>query len=141
MHYLILKLILKMSMLLADGEHHDEPMKFKTEWDKFNLWDLKMSNNEQIVRAILWLIQQREISCLIFVWRLHRGIEIEMAWMQVNPGVCSSYVFNLKPGDNIQVSGPYGDFFIKETEAEMLYIGGGAGMAPMRSHLFHFFHT
>jgi len=63
------------------------------------------------------------------------------AWMQVNPGVCSSYVFGLKAGDPCVISGPYGEFFIKETEAEMIYIGGGAGMAPMRSHLFHLFHT
>merc|ERR1739841_423062 len=63
------------------------------------------------------------------------------AWMNVNPGVCSSYVFGCKPGDKATISGPYGEFFIKETEAEMLYIGGGAGMAPMRSHLFHLFHT
>ena len=62
-------------------------------------------------------------------------------WMNVNPGVCSSYVYSLKPGDKVTVSGPYGEFFIKETENEMVYIGGGAGMAPMRSHLFHLFHT
>ena len=62
-------------------------------------------------------------------------------WMSVNPGVCSSYVYSLKPGDKVTVSGPYGEFFIKETENEMVYIGGGAGMAPMRSHLFHLFHT
>lgn len=62
-------------------------------------------------------------------------------WADVNPGVCSSYVFNLKPGDKVTISGPYGEFHIKETDAEMIYIGGGAGMAPMRSHLFHLFHT
>ena len=62
-------------------------------------------------------------------------------WMQVNPGICSSFVFAQKPGDKVVVSGPYGEFFIKETESEMVYIGGGAGMAPMRSHLFHLFHT
>src|SRR5690606_34385636 len=62
-------------------------------------------------------------------------------WMQVNPGVCSSYVFSLKPGDKVVVSGPYGEFFIKPTQKEMIYIGGGAGMAPLRSHLFHLFHT
>jgi Na+-transporting NADH:ubiquinone oxidoreductase subunit F len=61
--------------------------------------------------------------------------------MDVNPGICSSFVFGCKPGDKVTISGPYGEFFIKETEAEMLYIGGGAGMAPMRSHLFHLFHT
>ncbi|MEM1119606.1 MAG: NADH:ubiquinone reductase (Na(+)-transporting) subunit F, partial [Bacteroidota bacterium] len=62
-------------------------------------------------------------------------------WMNVNPGVCSSYVFSKKPGDKITVSGPYGEFFIKNTKKEMVYIGGGAGMAPLRSHLYHLFHT
>ena len=127
----------------AHPDHHDDPMKFKTEWDKFGLWDLKMINNEPIVRAYSMASHPAEGNIIMLnirvatpPWDRNRN-----GWMQVNPGVCSSYVFNLKQGDNIQVSGPYGDFFIKETEAEMLYIGGGAGMAPMRSHLFHLFHT
>ncbi len=127
----------------AHPDHHDEPMKFKEEWDKFGLWDLKMNNTENIVRAYSMASHPAEGNIIMLnirvatpPWDRNRN-----AWMQVNPGVCSSYVFNLKPGDNIQVSGPYGEFFIKETEAEMLYIGGGAGMAPMRSHLFHLFHT
>jgi Na+-transporting NADH:ubiquinone oxidoreductase subunit F len=62
-------------------------------------------------------------------------------WMQVNPGICSSYVFTRKPGDKVTISGPYGEFFIKPTKKEMVYIGGGAGMAPLRSHIFHIFHT
>ena len=61
--------------------------------------------------------------------------------MDVNPGVCSSYVFDRKPGDKVTISGPYGEFFIKPTKKEMIYIGGGAGMAPLRSHLFHLFKT
>jgi Na+-transporting NADH:ubiquinone oxidoreductase subunit F len=61
--------------------------------------------------------------------------------MKVNPGVCSSYIFSLKPGDKVSLSGPYGEFFIKDTNSEMIYIGGGAGMAPLRSHIFHLFHT
>jgi len=61
--------------------------------------------------------------------------------MKVNPGVASSYMFGLKPGDEVTISGPYGEFFIKETDAEMVYIGGGAGMAPLRSHLYHLFKT
>ena len=61
--------------------------------------------------------------------------------MKVPPGICSSYIFSRKPGDNITISGPYGEFFIKETDREMLYIGGGAGMAPMRSHILHLFYT
>lgn len=127
----------------AHPDHHDEPMKFKTEWDKFNLWDLKMTNNEDIVRAYSMASHPAEGNIIMLnirvatpPWDRNRN-----GWMQVNPGVCSSYVFNLKQGDKIQVSGPYGEFFIKETESEMLYIGGGAGMAPMRSHLFHLFHT
>jgi Na+-transporting NADH:ubiquinone oxidoreductase subunit F len=56
-------------------------------------------------------------------------------------GLCSSYIFSRKPGDKVMISGPYGEFFIQETQNEMLYIGGGAGMAPLRSHLFHLFHT
>ena len=62
-------------------------------------------------------------------------------WMQVNPGIASSYIFAQKPGDKVVISGPYGEFFINESEAEMLYVGGGAGMAPMRSHLYHLFRT
>jgi Na+-transporting NADH:ubiquinone oxidoreductase subunit F len=63
------------------------------------------------------------------------------AFMEVNPGVCSSYIFSRKPGDKVTVSGPYGEFFINPTDREMIYIGGGAGMAPLRSHIFHLFQT
>jgi Na+-transporting NADH:ubiquinone oxidoreductase subunit F len=62
-------------------------------------------------------------------------------FMKVNPGICSSYIFSRKPGDKVTVSGPYGEFFIKDTDTEKIYIGGGAGMAPLRSHIFHMFHT
>ena len=61
--------------------------------------------------------------------------------MTLPPGICSSYVFSLKQGDKITISGPYGEFHIKHTNREMIYIGGGAGMAPLRSHIFHLFHT
>ena len=61
--------------------------------------------------------------------------------MNVNPGVCSSYIFSRKPGDKVMISGPYGEFFIKDTQNEMMFIGGGAGMAPMRSHIFDQFLT
>lgn len=62
-------------------------------------------------------------------------------FMPVNPGVCSSYIFTRKPGDKVTISGPYGEFFLRETDNEMMFIGGGAGMAPMRSHIFNLFHT
>ena len=58
------------------------------------------------------------------------------AWMDVPPGIMSSYIFDLKPGDDVVISGPFGEFFAKETDAEMVFVGGGAGMAPMRSHIF-----
>ena len=69
-------------------------------------------------------------------WDRSRG-----AFQKTNPGICSSYIFSRKPGDKVTISGPYGEFFIKETEREMMYIGGGAGMAPLRSHIFHLFNT
>ena len=62
-------------------------------------------------------------------------------WMTVNPGIASSYIFSKKPGDTVTISGPYGEFFINDSDAEMLYVGGGAGMAPMRSHLYELFRT
>jgi Na+-transporting NADH:ubiquinone oxidoreductase subunit F len=62
-------------------------------------------------------------------------------WMSFNPGIASSYMFSKKQGDKVTISGPYGDFFINDSEAEMLYVGGGAGMAPMRSHLYQLFKT
>jgi len=61
--------------------------------------------------------------------------------MDVNPGIVSSYVFSRKPGDKVTISGPFGEFYIQDTDREMVYVGGGAGMAPLRSHIFHLFHT
>jgi Na+-transporting NADH:ubiquinone oxidoreductase subunit F len=61
--------------------------------------------------------------------------------MDVNPGICSSYTFSRKPGDKVTISGPYGEFHINPTQREMIYVGGGAGMAPLRAHIFHLFHT
>ena len=116
---------------------------FQGEWDKFKLWDLKMKNDEPLFRAYSMANHPAEGNIVMLniriatpPWDRAKG-----GWADVNPGVCSSYVFNLKPGDKVTISGPYGEFHIKETEAEMIYIGGGAGMAPMRSHLFHLFHT
>ncbi len=126
--------------------HPDDPAgqdKFKDEWDKFKLRDLKMVNEEPLFRAYSMANHPAEGNIVMLNIRIatppwDRG---KNTWMDVNPGICSSYIFNLKPGDKVTVSGPYGEFFIKETKAEMCYVGGGAGMAPMRSHLFHLFHT
>lgn len=119
------------------------PDKFKGDWDKFNLWDLKMVNKEEIFRAYSMANHPAEGNIIMLNIRIATPPwdRANNKWMDVNPGICSSYVFTRKPGDKVTISGPYGEFFIKPTEAEMLYIGGGAGMAPMRSHLFHLFHT
>jgi Na+-transporting NADH:ubiquinone oxidoreductase subunit F len=120
-----------------------DPMDFKSEWDKYGLWDLKMENGEPIFRAYSMANHPAEGNIVMLNIRIATPPwdRKNNKWMDVNPGICSSYVFGCKPGDKVTISGPYGEFFIKETDAEMLYIGGGAGMAPMRSHLFHLFHT
>ncbi len=119
------------------------PDKFKGDWDKFQLWDLKMVNEEEIFRAYSMANHPAEGNIIMLNIRIATPPwdRANNKWMDVNPGICSSYVFTRKPGDKVTISGPYGEFFIKPTNAEMLYIGGGAGMAPMRSHLFHLFHT
>lgn len=120
-----------------------DPMDFKSEWDKYKLWDLKMKNPEPIFRAYSMANHPAEGNIVMLNIRIATPPwdRAKNGWMDVNPGICSSFVFSRKPGDKVTISGPYGEFFIKETGAEMLYIGGGAGMAPMRSHLFHLFHT
>jgi Na+-transporting NADH:ubiquinone oxidoreductase subunit F len=127
----------------AHPDHHKDPKTFQNEWDKFGLWDLQMKNAEPIVRAYSMANHPAEGNIVMLNIRIATPPwdRARNAWMQVNPGVCSSFVFGQKEGDKVTISGPYGEFFIKETGSEMIYIGGGAGMAPMRSHLFHLFHT
>lgn len=127
----------------AHPSYHDTPDKFQSEWDKFGLWDLKMVNEDEQFRAYSMANHPAEGNIIKLNIRIATPPwdRAKNAWMDVNPGVCSSYVFGLKPGDKCTISGPYGEFFIKPTKKEMVYIGGGAGMAPLRSHLFHMFHT
>ena len=128
----------------AHPEHHgDDPNKFQAEWDNFKLWDLKMVNDEEQFRAYSMANHPAEGDIIMLNIRIATPPfdRATNGWMNVNPGVCSSYVFDQKPGDKVTISGPYGEFFIKPTKKEMVYIGGGAGMAPLRSHLFHLFHT
>ena len=124
-------------------EHPNEPDKFKKEWDTFNLWPLVMKNDEEVVRAYSMASYPAEGRRIMLNVRIATPPwdRKKNGWMDVNPGIASSYIFNQKIGDTVTVSGPYGEFFIKETDAEMLYVGGGAGMAPMRSHLYHLFKT
>ena len=124
-------------------EHPDDPQKFKHEWDNFNLWPLNMKNNETVERAYSmasYPAEGREIMLNVRIatppWDGKKN-----DWMSVNPGIASSYIFSKKPGDTVTISGPYGEFFINDSDAEMLYVGGGAGMAPMRSHLYELFRT
>ena len=124
-------------------EHPDDPQKFKLEWDNFNLWPLNMKNNETVERAYSmasYPAEGREIMLNVRIatppWDGKKN-----DWMSVNPGIASSYIFSKKPGDTVTISGPYGEFFINESDSEMLYVGGGAGMAPMRSHLYELFRT
>lgn len=116
---------------------------FQAEWDKFQLWGLKMKNPEPIFRAYSMANHPAEGNIVMLNIRIATPPwdRANNKWMDVNPGICSSYVFSRKPGDKVTVSGPYGEFFIKPTKAEMIYVGGGAGMAPLRSHIFHLFHT
>ncbi|MBI3133849.1 MAG: NADH:ubiquinone reductase (Na(+)-transporting) subunit F [Bacteroidetes bacterium] len=124
-------------------DHAGAPDKFKADWDKFGLWPLVMKNNEEVVRAYSMASYPAEGRKIMLNVRVATPPfdRAKNGWMNVNPGVASSYIFNLKPGDKAIVSGPYGEFFINESDAEMLYIGGGAGMAPMRSHLYELFKT
>ncbi|NLO03242.1 MAG: NADH:ubiquinone reductase (Na(+)-transporting) subunit F [Bacteroidales bacterium] len=117
--------------------------KFRDDWDKFNMFDLKMKNSEPTFRAYSMANHPAEGNIIMLNIRIatppwDKAIN---GFKKVNPGICSSYIFSRKPGDKVSVSGPYGDFFLKDNDNEMMFIGGGAGMAPMRSHLFHLFHT
>ena len=117
--------------------------RFRGDWDKFKLWDLHMSNPEPTYRAYSMANHPAEGNIVMLNIRIATPPfdRAKGGWADVNPGICSSYIFNLKPGDKVTVSGPFGDFHILDTKREMLYIGGGAGMAPLRSHLLHLFHT
>jgi Na+-transporting NADH:ubiquinone oxidoreductase subunit F len=121
----------------------DVEKEYRDEWDKFNMWELKMKNPEPIFRAYSMANHPAEGNIIMLNIRIatppwNRKTN---SFMRVNPGICSSYIFSRKPGDKVTISGPYGEFFIKDNNREMMFIGGGAGMAPMRSHIFHLFRT
>lgn len=116
---------------------------YRGDWDKFKMWNLKMKNTEPIFRAYSMANHPAEGNIVMLNIRIATPPwdRSKNAFMNVNPGICSSYIFSRKPGDKVMVSGPYGEFFIKNTRREMMFIGGGAGMAPMRSHIFDLFLT
>lgn len=121
----------------------DVEPRFRAEWDKYRMWDLKMKNTEETYRAYSMANHPAEGNIVMLNIRIATPPwdRARSAFMNVPPGICSSFIFSRKPGDKVTVSGPYGEFFIKDTDREMIYIGGGAGMAPLRSHIFHLFHT
>jgi Na+-transporting NADH:ubiquinone oxidoreductase subunit F len=126
-------------------DHPGEPAKFEKDWAEgpFALRHLVMKNDEEVVRAYSMASYPAEGRKIMLNVRVAAPPFDRKTgtWMNVNPGIASSYIFNLKAGDPAIISGPYGEFFINESDAEMLYIGGGAGMAPMRSHLYELFKT
>jgi len=108
--------------------------RYKASWEKYNLWNLKAISQEAVFRAYSLANPPSERNELRFTIRIATpppGVT------GIAPGVGSSYIFNLKSGEKVVLSGPYGEFFVKETGREMCFVGGGAGMAPMRSHIFH----
>ncbi|HSW67797.1 MAG TPA: NADH:ubiquinone reductase (Na(+)-transporting) subunit F [Bacteroidales bacterium] len=116
---------------------------FLNDWEQMGMFELTMKNPEPVFRAYSMANYPAEGNVVMLNIRiatppLDRG---KNRYMNVNPGICSSYLFSRKPGDMVTVSGPYGEFHIKPTQKEMVYIGGGAGMAPLRSQIFHLFHT
>ncbi|PKL89705.1 MAG: NADH:ubiquinone reductase (Na(+)-transporting) subunit F [Ignavibacteriae bacterium HGW-Ignavibacteriae-2] len=106
---------------------------YREDWDKFNLWRYVSKVEEPIVRAYSMANYPEEEGIIMLNVRIASP---PPKMPDVPPGQMSSYIFNLKPGDKVTISGPYGEFFAKKTQAEMVFVGGGAGMAPMRSHIF-----
>ena len=117
--------------------------KFRDEWEKFGMFNLRMVNPEPTFRAYSMANHPAEGNIIMLNIRIATPPwdRANNAFKKVNPGICSSFIFSRKPGDKVTISGPYGEFFLKDNDNEMMFIGGGAGMAPMRSHLFHLFHT
>ena len=131
----------KYDIKYSDFEVED---RFRGEWDKFKLWDLSCKNDEETMRAYSMANYPAEGDIVMLNVRIATPPWDRNAntWMDVKPGICSSYIFNLKPGDKVQVSGPFGEFHpILNSKREMLYVGGGAGMAPLRSHILHLLNT
>jgi Na+-transporting NADH:ubiquinone oxidoreductase subunit F len=127
----------------VDFRTMDVQPEYREDWDKLKMWDLKMKNPEPLYRAYSMAnhpaegnIVKLNIRIATPPWDRAKG-----QFMNVNPGICSSYIFSRKPGDKVMVSGPYGEFHIKNTKREMMFIGGGAGMAPLRSMIFDQFLT
>lgn len=115
----------------SDFEVQEE---YRGDWDKFNMWRYVSEVKEEVTRAYSMANYPEERGIIMLNVRI--ASPPPRAPEGTPPGIMSSYIFNLKEGDEVTISGPYGEFFAKETDNEMCFIGGGAGMAPMRSHIF-----
>nr|WP_314440160.1 NADH:ubiquinone reductase (Na(+)-transporting) subunit F [uncultured Porphyromonas sp.] len=122
---------------------YDIDEKFRGDWDHFDMWSLTCKNDTETIRAYSMANYPAEGNIITLNVRIATPPmdRTTHKWMNVSPGISSSYIFSLKPGDKVRMSGPYGDFHIQDTDAEMLYIGGGAGMAPLRAQILHLFRT
>jgi Na+-transporting NADH:ubiquinone oxidoreductase subunit F len=116
---------------------------YRPEWDQYKMWDLKIKNTTETYRAYSMANFPAEKNIIKLNIRIATPPwdNVKKQFKNVPPGLCSTFIFSRKPGDKVMISGPYGEFHIKNTDAEMVYIGGGAGMAPLRSHIFHMFKT
>ena len=108
--------------------------RFRDEWDRHNLWRYESHVKETVSRA--YSMASYPLERTVVKLNVRIATPPPGADASVPPGIMSSYIFNLKPGDKVTISGPYGEFFAKDTDNEMVFIGGGAGMAPMRAHIF-----
>ena len=121
----------------VEYKNFDIDERFRDAWDNFNLWQYKSVCTEQVTRAYSMANYPEEKGTIMLNVRIATPPPKSTG---IPPGIMSSYIFNLKPGDEVTISGPFGEFFAQETDREMCFIGGGAGMAPMRSHIFDQFH-
>lgn len=132
--------------ITVDYKNIDVDEQYREDWEKMGVFDLKMVNPTPTLRAYSMACYPAEGDIIKLNVRIATP-PIDRAtrkFLPVNPGVCSSYVYSLKPGDKVMISGPYGEFFMPENlpeNQEIIFIGGGAGMAPMRSHIMHLFKT
>lgn len=115
-------------------EQFDVADQYRAVWKKFNLWELQAVSRETVNRAYSLANPPSEKDILRFTIRIATP---PPKAADIPPGIGSSYIFNLKPGDQVELSGPYGEFFVKKTQREMCFVGGGAGMAPLRSQILH----
>ena len=118
---------------LVDYSNFEVEDEYRGDWDKFNQWRYSSKCDEDVIRAYSMANYPEEKGIIMLNVRIASP---PPRTPDVPPGIMSSYIFNLKPGDEVVISGPYGEFYARDTDNEMIFIGGGAGMAPMRSHIF-----